>query len=288
MEKELAFAILLSRLEFTDTILLRIFHLAKASFDWDRFLIHLIKGRTIGLVYANMVSHNLLYLLPSHIKRTMESCYMATEHRNVTFRDECVRIEQAVQKENLSIYPIKGCALLEQLYMLFLGARVISDMDFLVKESELPLVEKELSELGYHLEKVNGEDPLLYTTQKPLRSKLYSKRDEKWSSPIKVDLTVSYQILTENTPISLQTITLAENKDVVVQHALQLICLVLDLISKHTIMDSNVELAKLVDIYEYYRKYYDPLLDEVIFNFFSQYGLEGKLEEIKIGMMILD
>lgn len=121
------------------------------SYNWDYFSELTHKLRVAPLVYKR-VKENPFYLnIPQDIVNFLEQRYYKTLQKNTLLYHAFEQIHTICSQYNISIIPLKGIFLAEQVYG-DIGIRPLSDIDLLVPEQDIDTCVTILSELGYRFD----------------------------------------------------------------------------------------------------------------------------------------
>ncbi len=113
--------------------------------------------------FAYMYLKSFSFALPQKLMSFLKNEYYFSQLNNVLFKEEFLRLNRLFIEKDLIMVPIKGSALLEDIYKKN-TARPMIDIDILVRESELEKAEALLIESGY--EKFFGQGNYLYWRNK--------------------------------------------------------------------------------------------------------------------------
>ena len=99
--------------------------------------------------FAYLYFYSYSSIPPRDLLDSLKKAHYSTLYRNMYFQSEFLRLNQVFTKENLTLVPIKGTALLIDIYKDY-PIRPMIDIDALVKEEELEKAENILIKLGYN------------------------------------------------------------------------------------------------------------------------------------------
>jgi len=122
--------------------------------DWGLFLDIACRQYVLPLVARNIMASGViggvgaLGIVPPSHEILLEHAYAANRRRNDTLRAELEVIATAMERNGITVLLRKGLALTTDLYRDH-GARVMSDIDFLVRRREGRRAIQALEELGY-------------------------------------------------------------------------------------------------------------------------------------------
>jgi len=129
---------------------------------WKSVLALSIKHHVNYLFYKNIKTYNLSHLVPEDILAKLHELYFQNTAKNIIFFEQLKKVLALLQENDLSFIILKGAYLLENVYE-DVGARDISDVDFLFKHDEYEKAVKILIDKGYLGPKSPLEiDPHLY------------------------------------------------------------------------------------------------------------------------------
>jgi len=161
MSKELALVILLSCSCFDKCSIRRIEHLLKSGVDWFQVFNLAVQRQTAYLAYSALKKMHYLHLLPRTLHAFWAVSYDGNIKRNKRLIEEKTQLVTELQKREIPAYPIKGIALLENVYK-DIGVRYLSDIDFLVPPQYCTAVCKTIKQLQLEALYINDVDPYLY------------------------------------------------------------------------------------------------------------------------------
>jgi len=97
------------------------------------------------------------YILPKELMEFFKAWYYFTLFRNAYFQEEFFKLTEVFMREGVTILPIKGLALLGDIYKRE-SVRTMVDMDILVREEELEKAEGILIKHGYRKDLGKGSE----------------------------------------------------------------------------------------------------------------------------------
>lgn len=118
----------------------------KGSIDWSRFKEIIIYHGLTPFVYP--ILKDYLSLLPEDLNQTLKATYYYSLNHLLQLEQEFLVLYDVFRKRKITLIPIKGVALLEDLYSKY-PVRSSADIDILVKEESLEEAIRVLEELGY-------------------------------------------------------------------------------------------------------------------------------------------
>ncbi len=116
---------------------------------WKKILNLAARHRISPLVYYNLDRIGASDIVPQNAWRILENSYYSNLKRNINLSNELLQILKSANDANVSVIPLKGTILMEELYH-NPGLRTITDIDMLVKTKELSKVKGILLRLGYN------------------------------------------------------------------------------------------------------------------------------------------
>lgn len=184
-----------SRLKVDDTAETEIRGLVRRYLDWNAFL---DSARWHGV--AQLVFNNLKKLperkhIPADIMENLKSDYRKNLIRNTIIFAQLDNILTAFENRGMQVIPLKGAAISRMIYG-DIGLRPMSDIDILVKKTNVHHAEKIVNELGYRPYKGKNLDEFLKTSH----HSVYIKDD------IKVLLEIHWAVASPHNPHLIQTV----------------------------------------------------------------------------------
>ena len=101
--------------------------------------------------FAYLALKNSDSFLPQDLREFLENNYYCALVRCQNLWQEFLRISMAFEQADINLVPIKGLALLGDIYTQ-MPIRLMTDIDLLVKEVDLPKAEALFCDLGYRKE----------------------------------------------------------------------------------------------------------------------------------------
>lgn len=123
--------------------------LSPKSINWERFKDLIIYHELTPFVYLALKSSDSF--LPQELERFLENNYYCALVRCQNLWQEFLRISRAFEQARVNLVPIKGVALLGDIYTQ-MPIRPMTDTDLLVKEGDLLKAESIFYDLGYRKE----------------------------------------------------------------------------------------------------------------------------------------
>ncbi len=120
--------------------------LQNKKIDWSRFKDILSYHRLAPFAYLSFKEH--ISFLPEDLSRILKATYYHCVAHISRLQRKFLWLQGAFRERNVLLLPIKGIALLDDLYLNY-PARSSADMDILVKEEDLDKAVKILEDLGY-------------------------------------------------------------------------------------------------------------------------------------------
>jgi len=122
-----------------------------ASINWSRFLSLAKHHNVLAFIAHSAQLKDSLEAFPSTIRATLLQSLQHSQFAMAKKMCEFKRIAQVFSKEQIEIIPLKGISITSSIYQK-LPYRMMSDMDFLIRESDLEKTCHLLMELGFHSE----------------------------------------------------------------------------------------------------------------------------------------
>jgi len=123
--------------------------LRDASLDWQRFKRRVVFHELIPLAFISLNRHSSL--LPQEVLETLKTQHYFILTYTGYLWQEFLRIARAFEQAGILVAPIKGIALLKDVYTDSL-VRTMVDTDLVVKEDDLPAALRLFEALGYRKE----------------------------------------------------------------------------------------------------------------------------------------
>jgi hypothetical protein len=117
-----------------------------SSLDWNKFLLFAQIHELIPFAYGSLSKRSAL--IPKDTLTFLKTRYYCIVTYTQYLWDDFCRIIDAFKAEGISIVPIKGMALLKDIYI-HLPVRTMVDIDLLVKEAQIAKAECIFENLGY-------------------------------------------------------------------------------------------------------------------------------------------
>lgn len=144
------------------------------SVNWERFKDLIIYHDLTPFTYSVLKDFNSF--LPKDLREFLKNNYYCVLVRCQRLWQEFLRISMAFQQMGIMLLPIKGMALLYDIYS-YKPIRPMTDLDLLVKEEDLPKAELIFCELGYRKELYGLEEE--YWRKNQCHIAFYKKEEEK-------------------------------------------------------------------------------------------------------------
>jgi hypothetical protein len=116
--------------------------------DWDRLLHEASKEGVAGLLAQQLQRLTLAYDLELPIASFSEALRY-TFARNGNHRAALMRLRRVFKEENIPVILLKGAALIETSYGGQMGLRPLSDVDLLIKPSDVPTIHQALESMDF-------------------------------------------------------------------------------------------------------------------------------------------
>ena len=118
------------------------------NIDWDALLHQARHHSLVPLLAHRLLENSFEIAIPTYIRARLRSEFQSNLLRNFGFIEETMRILSACRENGIEVVPYKGPVLAEQLWGSF-ALRECSDLDFLVRRSDVDRSGGVLSGLGY-------------------------------------------------------------------------------------------------------------------------------------------
>ncbi len=119
--------------------------------SWEEFVLLCSNELVLPAVFIKFRNHNLLEHLPPELAEHLFEIHELNAERNKNILHQVEEITRILNKKNINPLFLKGAAnLLDKLYS-DVGERILSDIDFLIPESEFLYAAKLLEQEGYSI-----------------------------------------------------------------------------------------------------------------------------------------
>jgi hypothetical protein len=116
--------------------------------DWELIVQLAIKQDLAPLLHYRLKNTFPRLSFPEVLKPTLKETYFASLLRNTLLYSELTQVTQALQQEGISVIMLKGVDLAQNIYN-NIALRSMSDIDILVRRTDLKKADEELGKLGY-------------------------------------------------------------------------------------------------------------------------------------------
>lgn len=148
--------LLCSRTDFDHESERQVSHLLKTGLDWPAAI-----ARSLHFGVAPLLSHNLKQigppLIPEYAVAELRHIYYQNAARNHLLSQELVAVIRLLRDQGIASIPLKGIGLAQDVYG-HIGLRMLSDLDLLVRESDLIPATRLLVQDGYELSGPHPEE----------------------------------------------------------------------------------------------------------------------------------
>lgn len=155
--------ILTSRLTFSEQKKNELCELAKNKLDWFEIFRIAIKNKVLGLLWNNLVIHDLDKSVPKRLSQVAHFYLLGTRERNKVFFSEMEQVINMAKSKGVICIPLKGAYLIPNIYKDY-GIRTIGDIDFMIKKGDTNKLIEIMQSIGYvqgeYNSKTNSFDPL--------------------------------------------------------------------------------------------------------------------------------
>jgi hypothetical protein len=124
-------------------------HLARPNIRWENLLAEANRQHATPLWYVRLQEHGLLAHLPADLTAYLAELHAANRARNRMLRDELAMILEIFNAQGIPVILLKGAATFADALYADDGARLMGDMDLLVREEHLREAERLLMMEGY-------------------------------------------------------------------------------------------------------------------------------------------
>ncbi|MCQ9205254.1 MAG: nucleotidyltransferase family protein [Omnitrophica bacterium] len=116
--------------------------------DWGSIVDNSQEQGMSCLLYRDLKNNNKEISLPDGIRKELKENYFNVSATNIFIFSELNKILKGFSSDKISVLVLKSAALLEEVYA-DIGAKEISDIDFLIKKDELFKIDVVLRKLGF-------------------------------------------------------------------------------------------------------------------------------------------
>ena len=118
--------------------------------DWKNLTHRSASCGVTPLLYHRLRSLHWLLSIPEEIWSNLKMAYLASAGRNTLLYHDLGQVLGALREDNIPVIALKGAHLAQIVYG-DIALRPMGDIDLLVRESDLPRVEKKLLKMEYHI-----------------------------------------------------------------------------------------------------------------------------------------
>lgn len=149
MEQETAYSLLRDCLS-RETNHLKIEKLNSLSItDWE-FLVQLaVRQDLAALLYYRLKNSLPCIHFPETLRHTLQKTYFAAVLQNTRLYNELAKVIQALHQEGIQVIVLKGADLAKNIYN-NIALRTMSDLDILVRKTDLVKTDEALRKIGYY------------------------------------------------------------------------------------------------------------------------------------------
>ncbi|OLP18631.1 hypothetical protein BST81_10120 [Leptolyngbya sp. 'hensonii'] len=119
--------------------------LAQSNLDWNRFL-QLAQGEAVAPLLFQALRGQAI--VPAWVEAQLEAAYYRNACRNALLLHELAAVLQALARVGIEVIVLKGVALAELVYR-DIGVRPMSDLDLLIRSTDVGRARHILADLGY-------------------------------------------------------------------------------------------------------------------------------------------
>ncbi|MFH0790933.1 MAG: nucleotidyltransferase family protein, partial [Candidatus Omnitrophota bacterium] len=149
LPNEYKLVLLCARININNSLNQEIKKLLNNPLDWSKIIEISSCQRVTPFLYYNLNKFNLQDILSQPAGLTIKNYYYANLQRNLIIEKEISRVLKETNLKEISFIPFKGLALLQSLYSLNPGLRIMDDVDILIKKDEFQKVYDILIQSGY-------------------------------------------------------------------------------------------------------------------------------------------
>ncbi len=136
--------------------------------DWDYFITNSIRNSVSQMIFRNFQKLNILKLIPENIAKQLENSYYKNLSRNILIYKCFFEFLDEFIKNDIKPIALKGIFLAENIYN-DIGVRQMTDIDLLIKPSQIELSRDIMFGLGYYyLDRVKSKHITMHTVSSHL------------------------------------------------------------------------------------------------------------------------
>jgi len=121
--------------------------------DWESLVQFAVRQSVAPLLYHRLKTVYTSVNIPARLKHKLQKAYLASGMQNTCLYSELSKIIKAFQNEKLPVIVLKGAHLAQNVYG-DITLRSMSDVDILVRKTDLLKAEEKLLEMGYSSSRV--------------------------------------------------------------------------------------------------------------------------------------
>lgn len=160
-----------------------------SSINWDKFLLYLLKTKTICIVFNSLQYSALLKHIPTNIYKLMSEIYIGNLEHNRNLKHELELITQLFNENGICIYEFKN---LSNRLSTFENLLMPNDIDFIASHKDKNYIHQLLIDSHYKIKRINNEINTSYSFSS-VKSILYEQTQiNRFGYPIKIDINYSY------------------------------------------------------------------------------------------------
>ncbi|OAD21821.1 hypothetical protein THIOM_002406, partial [Candidatus Thiomargarita nelsonii] len=121
--------------------------------DWESLVQFAVRQSVAPLLYHRLKTVYTSINIPASLKHKLQKAYLASGMQNTCLYSELSKIIKAFQNENIPVIVLKGAHLAQNVYG-DITLRSMSDVDILVRKTDLLKAEEKRLEMGYSSSRV--------------------------------------------------------------------------------------------------------------------------------------
>lgn len=129
----------------------------KRTVDWYQVFEFATEERTIYYVCRNLIKYHYFWTVPNNLRNIWHTAYIGNIHRNRKLLAESTRLTAYLNKNSVMVLPTKGISLI-QLMSSITNVRILSDIDYLTSESNMPAISELMKHKGFHAVYIDDAD----------------------------------------------------------------------------------------------------------------------------------
>lgn len=121
------------------------------NIDWENIFAIADYSRVTALLFNCIKDRRKNIFIPDDIYSKLKREYQLNTMRNLLLLDELDRLHDVLKSKGIPFILLKGIGLVNTVYSSAIGTRKMTDIDIMVKESDVEKIDSVFKDLGYHL-----------------------------------------------------------------------------------------------------------------------------------------